>query len=99
MEQALTHHIKQQDQIDEFMFCLVCGEIGYLHDRDTYETRTVGVVHKCCAGGQTLGEWFNERVAAGVDPIEAARDADACCMSFENWQEHWQAFYGVPVPR
>ena len=100
MEQALTHHIDQQDQVDEYTFCLACSQIVYLHDRDSYETCQDGVTCQRCADAQRalaaadneqdIADWFNERVAAGVDPLEAARDADASCMSLEDWQEHYQ---------
>ena len=30
---------------------------------------------------------------------EDAAAIDASQMAFEEWREHWQAFYGVPVPR
>jgi len=88
-EAELDHHVAQQDHIDEFTFCVACGAIIYLHDRATYECVPDGVICKRCAKAQQAADWFNERVANGVDPIEAARDADASVMTFEEWQEHW----------
>ena len=89
MEDRLATHISDQDQIDETAFCVGCGEIVRLHDRDAYEGHPCGVICKDCVKGQTVADWFNEQVANGGDPLEAARDADACCMSFEDWQAHW----------
>ena len=89
MEDRLATHIAQQDQVDETAFCVGCGEIVYLHDRDTYKHHPCGVICKGCVKGQTVADWFNEQVANGGDPLEAARDADASFMKWDEYQDHW----------
>ena len=48
MEQALEHHIKQQDQIDQHTFCVGCGEKVYLNDQGSYESYPGGVICMPC---------------------------------------------------
>jgi len=87
-ETELDQHMHDQDQIDAFTFCVGCCEIVYLHSRDTYET--------CQNDGVICAECIKQEITQST--IDAAAN-DAELMSFEDWQEHWCAFYGVPVPR
>lgn len=78
-EQRLADHLAEQDRIDEFAFCLGCGEKVYLHDHSTYQ----GVGNDVLCGRCSVND-------AAIDTAQ---------MAFEDWLEHWQAFYGVLAPR
>jgi len=70
----LGQHLAEQDRIDEFTFCVGCGEVVYLDDRDTYTTCQDGVICNGCTA-----EHF---------PTDAAAN-DGRVMSFEDWKGHW----------
>jgi len=74
VEQALDHHIKQQDQIDQHTFCVGCGEKVYLNDQGSYESYPGGVICMPCIEAQRATD---------------AAAYDAAQMKFEQWQEHW----------
>ena len=77
-EQRLDDHLAQQDQIDEFAFCLGCGEKVYLHDHATYQGVGDDVLCGQCsvddaaidAGQMSLDEWINNQAQNGLSPIE-----------------------------